>query len=109
MKRGLRQAAVFLGASAVGAAAGAGVWTALNGGSYRVALAVALMIVGGLTGFSGGAVATRAGTIDTWAFLGMGPDRPAEDHAGEGLTTLGVFLFVSLPLFVVGLVLFGRG
>jgi hypothetical protein len=38
--------------------------------------------------------------------FGMGPDRE-EPYTGEGLTGLGVFLFVSLPLFIAGGVLFG--
>jgi hypothetical protein len=33
-------------------------------------------------------------------------DRP---YAGKGLTGLGVFLFVSLPLFVAGVVPVGSG
>ena len=99
---------MLLGASGVGAAAGAAVWTAFSGGGYRVALAVACMVAAALVGLGGTGMSTRSGTRDTWAFLGMGPER-AEEMDGEGLTSFGVFLFVSLPLFVVGLVLFGRG
>jgi ABC-type maltose transport system permease subunit len=32
-----------------------------------------------------------------------------EPASGDGLTAMGVFLFVALPLFVVGGLLFGRG
>ncbi len=99
---------MLLGASAVGAAAGAAVWTAFSDGGYRLALAVACMVAAALVGLSGTGMSTRAGTHDMWAFLGMGPDR-AEAKDGEGLTSFGVFLFVSLPLFAAGLVLFGRG
>ena len=108
MQRALGQGAVLFGASAAGAAAGGAVWTAFNGGAYRLALAVAFMVVAALVGLSGTGMSTRSGTHDMWAFLGMGPDR-AEEKAGEGLTSFGVFLFVSLPLFVLGLLLFGRG
>jgi len=99
---------VLLVTSAVGAAAGAAVWTTLSDVGYRVALAVACMVAAALLGLSGTGMSTRSGTHDMWAFLGMGPDR-AEAKDGEGLTSFGVFLFVSLPLFAVGLVLFGRG
>jgi hypothetical protein len=46
--------------------------------------------------------------MDARAFLGMGLDNSEKD-TGAGLTGVGIFLFVSLPLFVVGLVLFGTG
>ena len=42
------------------------------------------------------------------AFLGMGPNFE-EPATGEGLTALGIFLFVSLPLFIVGGLLFDPG
>ena len=41
-------------------------------------------------------------------FFGLGPDRD-EPGTGENLTAVGVFLFVSLPLFVAALVLVGSG
>jgi len=108
MQRAVGQGVVLFGASAVGGAAGAAVWTAFSGGGYRVAFAVACMVTAAFVGLSGTGMSTRSGTSDMWAFLGMGPDR-AEETAGEGLTSFGVFLFVSLPLFVLGLGLFGRG
>jgi hypothetical protein len=40
-------------------------------------------------------------TNDERALLGRGTDRERPD-SGEGLTGLGVFLFVSLPLFIAG-------
>jgi hypothetical protein len=108
VQRAVGQGAVLLTASAAGAAVGAAVWTAFSGTGYRVSLAVAFLVVAALTGLSGTGMSARSGTHDTWAFLGLGPDR-AEEKAGEGLTSFGVFLFVSLPLFLLGLVLFGRG
>jgi hypothetical protein len=107
MQRAVGQGAVMLGASAAGAAVGAAVWTAISGGGYRVALAVAFMVAAALVGLSGTGMNSRSGTRDLWAFLGTGPD-VAEEGVGEGLTSFGVFLVVSLPLFVLGLVLFGR-
>jgi hypothetical protein len=108
MGRGLRQAAVLLGASAVGSAAAAGLWTLFADGSYRVAFAVALMAVGALLMLSGGTAFSRAGTMDTFAFLGMGPEND-EHESGAGLTNVGIFLFVALPLLVAGGLLYGTG
>ncbi|MCW2699956.1 MAG: hypothetical protein JWQ45_1491 [Blastococcus sp.] len=108
MQRGFRQAAIFLGASAVGATVAAGVWTAFSDTSYRVALAVGLMVMGGMLALTGSNAISRTGSMDAFAFLGMAPEHQDPD-SGEGLTSLGVFLFVSLPLLVAGLALFGRG
>lgn len=83
-----------------------GAWAALGDTGYRTAVAVCLMVIGGVLALTGGSVLSRATTTEARAFLGRGPDR--EDPAsGEGLTAAGVFLFVSLPLLVVGLVLLG--
>ena len=103
--RGLRQALVMLLFSAVVALVVAGLWFALHGGGLRSKVGIAVMVIAGLISLTGGA-AFRAADNDERAFLGMGPDRE-EPYTGEGLTGLGVFLFVSLPLFIVGGVLFG--
>ena len=79
-----------------------------SGDSYRLALAVALMAIGGLLALTGSNVITRTGSMDTFAFLGMAPESQDPD-AGEGLTSIGVFLFVALPLLVIGMALFDRG
>jgi hypothetical protein len=84
------------------------VWTLLNGGSYRVALAVALLVTGGLLALTGSNAMSRAGSMEAFAFLGKGPEHE-DPYAGEGLTSLGIFLFVSLPLFVAGGLLYGTG
>jgi hypothetical protein len=64
---------------------------------------VTLMVAAGLVSLGSGAVFTRMhdherGTLPT-----------VEDHGSAGgvLTGPGVFLFVSLPLFAAGAVLFG--
>jgi hypothetical protein len=108
MYRGIRQALVMLAVSAVVALAAAGVWSAVRGGGLRVTFAVALLAIAGLLALVGGTVVSRASTSETRAFLGMGPDRE-EPYGGENLTGLGVFLFVSLPLFLAGAVLYGSG
>ncbi|MGY1760818.1 hypothetical protein ACI79G_20170 [Geodermatophilus sp. SYSU D00779] len=106
--RGLRQALVMLLSSAVLALAVAGLWCALQGGGLRSKVAIAVMVIAGLISLTGGTAFSRAADNDVRAFLGSGPDRE-EPYTGEGLTGLGVFLFVSLPLFVAGGVLFGAG
>ena len=98
----------MLVASVAGAAVAAGVWAGVDDGGFRVPFAVALMVVGGVLSLGGSSVFSRAETNDVRAFFGQGPDRE-EPSTGEGLTAVGVFLFVSLPLFVAGLVLFGSG
>jgi hypothetical protein len=94
--------------SAVVAVVAGGVWFALQGGGFRVKVAIVLIVVAGVLSVTGGTVLSRAGTSDVRAFLGQGPDREEPD-TGEGLTGVGIFLFVSLPLFLAGGLLFGSG
>jgi hypothetical protein len=108
MKRGLRQALVWLVGTALFALVAAGIWSALTGDDFRVAFAVALMAIGALLAFTGSNAISRAGSMDAFAFLGMGPESDDPD-SGEGLTGLGIFLFVSLPLVVAGGLLYGTG
>lgn len=90
------------------ARAAAGVWMAVQGGGFRTKLAPSVIVVAALLGVPGGTTSTRAADNDTRAFLGCGPDR-GETGGGSGLTAIGVFLFVSPPLLIGGLVLFGSG
>ena len=86
----------------------AALWVLIKGGGFRVPFAVALMAMGALLALSGGSAISRAGSMDTFAFLGQGPEH--EDAlSGAGLTNVGIFLFVALPLLLAGLALFGRG
>jgi hypothetical protein len=106
--RGLRQALFMLAGGVAVALVVAGVWTAVQGSGLRVPFAVALMVIGGVLSLGGSSVFSRAETNDVRAFLGQGPDRD-EPGTGESLTGVGVFLFVSLPLFAAGLLLYGSG
>jgi high-affinity Fe2+/Pb2+ permease len=106
--RGLRQALVMLLVSVVAALVVAGLWFALGGGAFRPKIGLVLLVIAALVSLTGGTAFSRAVDNDARAFLGMGADRE-EAYTGQGLTGLGVFLFVSLPLFVVGGVLFGAG
>ena len=90
------------------ALAAAGLWAAVRESGFRVPFAVALMVIGGALSLGGSSVFSRAETNDVRAFLGQGPDRD-EPGTGESLTGVGVFLFVSMPLFAGGLALYGSG
>jgi hypothetical protein len=106
--RGLRQALVMLIFSALAALVVAGMWWALQGGGFRSKVGIASMVIAGLISLTGGTAFTRAADYEERALLGMGADRDEPD-TGEGLTGLGIFLFVSLPLFITGGVLYGSG
>ncbi len=106
MGRGLRQAVLMLLAGAAVGLVAAGVWWSVGDTDYRRAAGICLMAGAGLLALAGGSVLSRASTLDARAFLGRGPDQE-DPGSGAGLTAAGVFLFVSLPLFVAGLVLFG--
>ena len=93
-------------AGAAVALAAAAVWTGVGDTGFRRAAGICLMVVGGLLALTGGTVLSRASTDEARAFLGQGPDREEPD-SGEGLTAVGVFVFVSLPLLVGGLVVLG--
>jgi hypothetical protein len=106
--RGLRQALVMVLGAAVLGLVGAGLWTAWQGGEFRRALALALVILAGVLALTGGTALSRGGTNDINAFFGRGPERE-EPITGDSLTSVGVFLFVSVPLFVLGGLLYGTG
>lgn len=103
---GLRQAVIMLLVGVALALAAAGVWYAVQGGDARTRIAVSLMVTAGLLSVTGGTLVTRLMTNDARALLGAGPDRE-DPYTGEGLGAVGVFLFVALPMFVVGLALLG--
>jgi ribose/xylose/arabinose/galactoside ABC-type transport system permease subunit len=108
MQRGLRQAAVLLAVGLVVGLVAAALWMLTKGGGFRVPFAVTLMAMGALLALTGGNALSRSGSMDTFAFLGKGPESD-DPYAGEGLTNVGMFLFVALPLLVVGLALYGTG
>ena len=95
---------VLVGAAA--ALAAAGVWTAIAGGAYLQRAGLSLLLAAALLALVGGTLVARAGTSDTRAFLGMGPEH-AQAEPGGSLGPMGVVLFVCLPLAAAGLVLVG--
>ena len=108
MTRGLRQAFVLLSAATVVSLAAAGLWWALQDGGFRVKVALALLIVGSLVALTGSNALNRSGTADMRILMGSGPDHE-EPATGGALTGVGIFLFVSLPLFLAGGLLYGSG
>jgi hypothetical protein len=105
--RGVRQALILVLSCAVVAVAAGGIWSAAEGTSFRSRTAIALMVVAALVSLTSGVTFGRAGSIGERAFLGLGPD--VEETDTGHLTEVGILLLVSLPLFVVGAVLFGSG
>ena len=106
MARGLRQVSTMLLIAAAVALAAAAVWWGVGDTGFRRAAGICLMAVAGVLALTGGNALSRASTADARAFLGRGPDRE-DPGSGEGLTAVGVFLLVALPLFAIGLVLLG--
>ncbi|PGH44589.1 hypothetical protein GA0070622_3384 [Micromonospora sediminicola] len=102
--RGLREALVLFVIAAVVIAVAVGVWVAVAGGDFTDRLGFSFMLVGLLIGMTGDLTLSRIGMLDARSAFGLAPER---DDAGGGrvLTGVGVFLFVSVPLIVVGALL----
>ena len=90
------------------ALAGSGLWWLLQGGGFRTKFAIALLVIAGLLALTGGNAFSRSGTLEINALMGTGPDHE-DPSTGAGLTGVGIFLFVSLPLLLVGGLLYGSG
>ncbi|MER5704335.1 hypothetical protein ABT023_20680 [Micromonospora sp. NPDC002296] len=99
--RGLREALVLFVIALVVVAVAVGVWTVVGGGDFVFRFGVALIVVGTLLGLTGDLTLSRIGMLPARATFGLAPER---EDAGGGrvLTGVGIFLFVSLPLMVVG-------
>jgi hypothetical protein len=108
MRSGVGQAIkAILTRMAVAAAvalAGAAIWTGLAGGSLVQRFGWLLAIAGVLMAIPSGSGYSRAETRDENMWLGRGPDPPHPDLdvGGVGLTRFGIFVFVSIPLFLIG-------
>jgi hypothetical protein len=106
--RGLRQALVLLAGCGLAALAVGWLWWVLQDGGLRAKVGMAMLIIAACMALTGGNVLTRSGTADTNALLGTGPEH--EDAPTSGvLTGVGIFLFVAVPLFLAGGVLYGSG
>ncbi|KAB1917678.1 hypothetical protein F8280_29215 [Micromonospora noduli] len=102
--RGLREALLLFVIAGVLVAVAAGIWVAVAGGEYTTRLGIALIVVGGLLGVTGDLTMSRIGMLGPRAIFGAAGER---ETAGSGrvLTGVGIFLFVGLPLIVVGVLL----
>ncbi|SCL45606.1 hypothetical protein GA0070606_0803 [Micromonospora citrea] len=102
--RGLREALVLFVIALVVVAASAGIWVAVAGGDFRYRFGVALVVVGTLLGVTSDLTLSRIGMLDARTIFGLAPERES-GGGGRVLTGIGVFLFVGLPLVIVGIML----
>ncbi|MFG1866517.1 hypothetical protein [Micromonospora arborensis] len=102
--RGLREALLLLVIAVAVVTSAAGVWVWVAGGEYTVRLGMGLMVVGALLGVTGDLTLSRIGMMGARATFGSAPEREAAS-GGRVLTGVGIFLFVGLPLIVLGVLL----
>ncbi|WP_406069881.1 hypothetical protein [Micromonospora sp. NBC_01638] len=102
--KGLREALVLLVIALVVVAVAAGVWVAVSGGEFATRLGIALVVVGALLGVTGDLTLSRVGMLGARATFGLAPEQET-GGGGRVLTGVGIFLFVGLPLVVVGIML----
>ncbi|MEV5632611.1 hypothetical protein [Micromonospora tulbaghiae] len=102
--RGLREALVLFLIAAVVIAAAVGLWVAVGGGDFTHRLGVAFMIVGAVIGMTDDLTLSRIGMLPARSTFGLAPERE-DGGGGRVLTGVGIFLFVSVPLIVVGALL----
>ncbi|MFC0006475.1 hypothetical protein [Micromonospora siamensis] len=99
--KGLREALLLMVVAALVAAVGVGIWVATSGGDFVHRFGVALVVVALLLSVTGDLTLSRVGMLAARSTFGLPPER---EDAGGGrvLTGVGIFLFVSLPLLVLG-------
>ncbi|MCZ7437210.1 hypothetical protein O7598_12455 [Micromonospora sp. WMMC241] len=102
--RGLREALVLFVIAVVVIAAAVGIWVAVGGGDFVHRVGVAFMLVGGLIGMTGDLTLSRIGMLPARSTFGLAPERE-DGGGGRVLTGVGIFLFVSIPLIAVGILL----
>jgi hypothetical protein len=77
-------------------------------GDLRAVFGITLMIIAALLAMTGGNALSRAVGADGRAMMGLAPENEAP-YSGAALAPVGVFLFVCVPLFVIGGLLYGTG
>ncbi|MFC4020084.1 hypothetical protein ACFOW4_19355 [Micromonospora sp. GCM10011542] len=102
--RGLREALLLFVIALVLVALAAAIWVAVAGGDFVGRLGIALMVVGALLGVTGDLTLSRIGMLGARSTFGVAPERE-EAGGGRVLTGVGIFLFVGLPLMLVGILL----
>ena len=90
------------------ALAAATVWLVVWNGEFRPAFGISLMVLAALISFTGSDVLTRATGASGRAMMGLAPERE-DPYTGSALAPVGVFLFVCVPVFVVGGLVYGTG
>jgi hypothetical protein len=106
--RGLRQAALMVVGCGCVALVAATLWSVVWNGEFRPALGISLMVIAALISFTGSDILSRATGASERAMMGLAPER--EDRStGSALAPVGVFLFVCVPVFVIGGVVYGTG
>jgi ribose/xylose/arabinose/galactoside ABC-type transport system permease subunit len=104
--RGLREAGFLLAIGAALSVVAATIWVLIGSGEFVNRFAMCLVITGMVLSITGGGALHQAATADAFAWLGKGPERGDGDHGGgQALTSIGIFLFVAVPLVLVGLLL----
>ena len=106
--RGLRQALLMVLASGAVALALATLWTVIGDGEFRPAFGITLMVIAALLALTGSDLISRTMDVDVRAMTGKAA-ASQDPNSGAALAPVGVFLFVSVPLFVIGGLLYGTG
>ncbi|MFD1320160.1 hypothetical protein [Micromonospora sonneratiae] len=102
--RGLLEALVLGVAAAILAAVAALIWVLAGDGEFTTRLGMSLIAIGALLAITGTLSLSRMGTADMRAWFGAAPEL-GDAGGGMVLTGVGIFLFVSLPLIAVGVLL----
>ncbi|MCW3840467.1 hypothetical protein ONA70_10210 [Micromonospora yasonensis] len=102
--KGLREALVLFVIAVVVIGVAVGVWVGVSGGEFTHRLGVAFMLVGALLGMTGDLTLSRIGMLPARSAFGLAPERE-DGGGGRVLTGIGIFLFVSVPLIAVGVLL----
>jgi hypothetical protein len=100
--KGLLEALVLVVIATAVAAVISVVWIVVGDGTFVSRLGICLVGLGALIALTGGLGFTRMGSADAYAWFGLGPERGSGDAGGRVLTGVGIFLFVTLPLVVLG-------
>ncbi|WP_030437303.1 hypothetical protein [Actinoplanes subtropicus] len=101
--KGLREAIVYIAVCAGLAAAFALAWLAALGGQFSHHFGACLIVLGSLVSVTGGQIPTKLHMADVNAWVGIDSNSPTEGIPYGALTSVGVFLFVTIPLVAVGL------
>ncbi len=77
-------------------------------GDLRTTFGMTLLVLAGLISLTGSSILSRGADADVQAMTGRAPDKE-DSYSGAALAPVGVFLFVAVPLFVIGGLLYGSG